>query len=133
GHARSGAAPRDAAVERRRALLGRRVRGALAHARPRGDAAEAGRRSPTARRRVPARERPAGGRRGRRGDALAAGGDDARLSPVALEGDALAVSYILDALKKAAEQRSGPPPEVPRLLAGAPVGGVVASLCGSAR
>jgi len=31
------------------------------------------------------------------------------------------VSYILDALKKAAEQRSGPPPEVRRLLAPAPV------------
>jgi hypothetical protein len=31
------------------------------------------------------------------------------------------VSYILDALKKAAEQRSGPPPEMRRLLAPAPV------------
>jgi len=31
------------------------------------------------------------------------------------------VSYILDALKKAAEQRSGPPPEVRRLLSPAPV------------
>lgn len=31
------------------------------------------------------------------------------------------MSYILDALKKAAEQRSGPPPEVRRLLSPAPV------------
>jgi hypothetical protein len=37
------------------------------------------------------------------------------------------VSYILDALKKAAEQRSGPPPEVRRLLSAAPVAAVSAS------
>src|SRR5206468_171905 len=34
---------------------------------------------------------------------------------------------ILDALKKAAEQRSGPPPEVRRLLSAAPVAAVSAS------
>ena len=37
------------------------------------------------------------------------------------------MSYILDALKKAAEQRSGPPPEVRRLLSAAPVAAVSAS------
>ena len=37
------------------------------------------------------------------------------------------MSYILDALKKAAEQRSGPPPEVRRLLAPAPVPAVSGS------
>ncbi|HEY3098377.1 MAG TPA: general secretion pathway protein GspB [Methylomirabilota bacterium] len=37
------------------------------------------------------------------------------------------MSYILDALKKAAEQRSGPPPEVRRLLSAAPVAAISAS------
>ena len=37
------------------------------------------------------------------------------------------MSYILDALKKAAEQRSGPPPEVRRLLSAAPVAAVSGS------
>ena len=37
------------------------------------------------------------------------------------------MSYILDALKKAAEQRSGPPPEVRRLLSAPPVRATSAS------
>ena len=37
------------------------------------------------------------------------------------------MSYILDALKKAAEQRSGPPAEVRRLLSPAPVAAISAS------
>src|SRR5512138_3151975 len=121
GHARSRLGPGDAPGERGGAVVGWRIRRPVANARSGGNRAAAWRRSQGARRRIPACSRPAR-RRGARGRNTAApGDDDTRASPVAVESRVVAVSYILDALKKAAEQRSSAPNEVRRLLSPAPV------------